>query len=167
MCQVKGKPGTSVKPYPLHPIPVVEDPFSKVVIDCVGPLPKTKRGNQFLLTIVDSATRYPEAVPLRRITSKNVVRALVKFFTKVGLPSSIQSDQGSNFASALFQQVMRSLGIKQYKSTAFHPESQGVVERCHYTLKTMIKSFCLEAGSEWDEVIDLLLFSVRKAFRKA
>ncbi|XP_063586255.1 uncharacterized protein LOC134763618 [Penaeus indicus] len=167
ICQVKGKPGTSVKPYPLHPIPAVDEPFSKIVIDCVGPLPKTKRGNQFLLTIIDRATRYPEAVPLRRITSKNVVRVLVKFFTQVGLPSSIQSDQGSNFTSVLFQQGMRSLGITQYKSTAFHPESQGVVERFHYTLKTMIKSFCLEAGSEWDEVIDLLLFSVRESVQES
>ncbi|XP_042858103.1 uncharacterized protein LOC122244300 [Penaeus japonicus] len=167
ICQVKGKPGTSVKPYPLQPIPVVEEPFSKIIIDCVGPLPKTKSGNQFLLTIIDSATRYPEAVPLRRITSKNVVRALVKFFTQVGLPSSIQSDQGSNFTADLFQQVMCSLGIRQYKSTAFHPESQGIVERFHYTLKTMIKSFCLEVGSEWDEVIDLLLFSVRESVQES
>jgi len=62
---------------------------------------------------------------------------------------------------------MRSLGIKQYKSTTFHPESQGVLQRFHYTLKIMIKSFCLEAGSEWDEVIDLLLFSVRESVQES
>ncbi|XP_047476425.1 uncharacterized protein LOC125030432 [Penaeus chinensis] len=82
ICQVKGKPGAGIKPYPLQPIPVLKEPFSKIVIDCVGPLPKTKRGNKFLLTIIDVATRYPEAFPLRRITTKNVVKALIKFFTQ-------------------------------------------------------------------------------------
>ena len=53
----------------------------------------------------------------------------------VGLPRSIQSDQGKNFLSGLFQQVMYQLGIKQVKSSAYHPESQGALERFHQTLK--------------------------------
>ncbi|XP_076053676.1 uncharacterized protein LOC143032679 [Oratosquilla oratoria] len=82
-CQVAGKPHPSVKPFPLQPIPVIEEPFGRIVIDCVGPLPKTPRGNQFLFTMIDCATRYPEAIPLRRITAKNVVRALIHFFTQL------------------------------------------------------------------------------------
>ena len=167
ICQVKGKPGASVPPSPLIPIPVITEPFEKIVIDCVGPLPKTKRGNQYLLTIIDVASRYPEAIPLRRITTKNVVKALIKFFTQVGLPTMVQSDQGSNFTSGLFERVMKSLGIKQYKSTAYHPQSQGVVERFHLTLKTMIRAYCLETGSEWDDGIDLLLFSVRDSVQES
>ncbi|XP_076069765.1 uncharacterized protein LOC143041641 [Oratosquilla oratoria] len=103
-CQVAGKPHPSVKPFPLQPIPVIEEPFGRIVIDCVGPLPKTPRGNQFLFTMIDCATRYPEAIPLRRITAKNVVRALIYFFTQVDLPTVVQSNQGSNFTSRLFNQ---------------------------------------------------------------
>ena len=77
ICQVKGKPGAGVKPYPLCPIPVVSEPFKKIIIDCVGPLPKSKRGNQYLLTIMDVATPYPEVIPLRRITFQNVFKALI------------------------------------------------------------------------------------------
>lgn len=161
VCQISGKPGTDVKPAPLQPIPVMEEPFSKVIIDCVGPLPKSKRGNQYLLTIMDVATRYPEAIPLRSITTKNVVRALIKFFTQVGLPTIVQSDQGSNFTSKFFQQVMRTLGIRQCLSTAFHPQSQGALERFHSTMKTMLRTYCMETGQDWDEAIDLLLFSIR------
>ncbi|XP_076036846.1 uncharacterized protein LOC143022507 [Oratosquilla oratoria] len=80
---VAGKPHPSVKPFPLQPIPVIEEPFGRIVIDCVGPLPKTPRGNQFFFTMIDCATRYPEAIPLRRITAKNVVRALIHFFTQL------------------------------------------------------------------------------------
>ena len=167
ICQTKGKPGAGVKPSPLVPIPVMKDPFSKIIIDCVGPLPRTKRGNQYLLTIIDSATRYPEAIPLRRITTKNVVKALIRFFTQFGLPIIVQSDQGSNFTSGLFEKVMKSLGIQQFRSTAYHPQSQGVVERFHFTLKTMIKAYCTETGSEWDDCIDLLLFSVRDSVQES
>ena len=71
------------------------------------------------------------------------MKALVKFFTFVGLPKSVQSDQGSNFMSVVFQQVMHELGIKQYRSSAYHPESQGALERFHQTLKNMIRSYCL------------------------
>ena len=75
-----------------------------------------------------ASTRFPEAIPLRNIKTKTIVKALVKFFTFVGLPRSVQSDQSSNFMSGIFQQVMYELGIKQYKSSAYHPESQCVLE---------------------------------------
>lgn len=69
-CQLAGKPNQSIPPSPLIPIPVVGEPFSHVLIDCVGPLLKTKRGHQYLLTVMDVATRYLEAFPLRNIGSK-------------------------------------------------------------------------------------------------
>ena len=69
------------------PIPAFDEPFSRVIIDCVGPLPKTKGGNQYLLTIMCASTRFPEAIPLRNIKALNVVKALTNFFTLVGLPS--------------------------------------------------------------------------------
>lgn len=63
--------------------------------DCVGPLPKTKRGYQYLLTVMDVSTRFLEAFPLRNISAKSVLDCLLKFFTQFGLPREIQSDQGS------------------------------------------------------------------------
>lgn len=131
------------------------------MIDCVRPLPKTKKGNQYLLTIMCASTTFPEAIPLRNIKAKTIVPALTKFFTLVGLPKSIQSDQGSNFMSGLFQQVMQELGIKQYKSTAYHPESQGALERFHQTLKNMIRTYCLETEKDWDDGVHLLSGIVR------
>ena len=75
-----------------------------------------------------ASTRFPEAIPLRNIKAPNIVKALTIFFTLVGLPRSLQSDQGSNFMSGLMQQVMYQLGIKQYKFAAYYPESQGTLE---------------------------------------
>ena len=166
-CQVVGKPNQVIPKAGLQPIPAFDEPFSRIIIDCVGPLPKTKSGNEYLLTIMCASTRFPEAIPLRNIKTKTIVKALVKFFTFVGLPKSVQSDQGSNFMSGVFQQVMHELGIKQYRSSAYHPESQGALERFHQTLKNMIRSYCFDTEKDWDEGIHLLLFAVRESVQES
>ena len=166
-CQIVGKPNQTIPKAPLQPIPAVQEPFSRVIVDCVGPLPKTRSGNQYLLTIMCASTRFPEAIPLRNIKAKTIVKALTKFFTLVGLPSSIQSDQGSNFMSGVFQQVMHELGITQYKSSAYHPQSQGALERWHQTLKTMMRIYCFETEKDWDEGIHLLLFAARESVQES
>ena len=113
-----------------------------------------------------ASTRFPEAIPLRNIKAVTIVKALTKFFTLVGLPKSIQSDQGSNFTSGLFQQVMFELGIEQYISSAYHAESQGALERFHQTLKNMMRTYCLEFQKDWDEGVHLLLFAAREAVQE-
>jgi hypothetical protein len=167
VCQMVGKPNQKIPVTPLKPIPAFEEPFSRIIVDCVGPLPKTKSGNQYLLTIMCAATRFPEAIPLRNIKTQTIVKALIKFFTLVGLPKSIQSDQGSNFMSGLFQQVMHELGITQYKSSAYHPQSQGALERFHETLKNMMKTYCLEFQRDCDQGVHLLLFAAREAVQES
>ena len=167
ICQMVGKPNQKIPVAPLKPIPAFEEPFSKVIIDCVGPLPKTKSRNQYLLTIMCASTRFPEAIPLTNITAPKISKALVNFFTLVGLPKEIQSDQGSNFMSGLFQQVVFQLGAKQIKSSAYHPESQGALERFHSTLKNMIRTYCLDNEKDWDEGISLLLFAVRESVQES
>ena len=128
----------SYKPIPVVPlksIPTCGEPFSEVIIDCVGPLLKITAGNSYLLTIMCKATCFPEAVPLCNIKAPKIVDFLVKFFTFVGIPQSVHLDQGSNFLSGLMQQVMYQLGVKQCKLSTYHPESQSALEHFHQTLK--------------------------------
>ena len=166
-CQMLGKPNQTLPKAQLQPIPAFDEPFSRILIDCVGPLPRTKSGNEYLLTIMCTSTRFPQAIPLRNIKTKSIVKALIKFFTFVGLPKSVQSDQGSIFMSGVFQQVMHELGIKQYRSSAYHPESQGALERFHQTLKNMIRSYCFDTEKDWDEGIHLLLFAVTESVQES
>uniref|UniRef100_A0A671VWW5 Gypsy retrotransposon integrase-like protein 1 n=1 Tax=Sparus aurata TaxID=8175 RepID=A0A671VWW5_SPAAU len=166
-CQISGKPNQVIPAAPLKPIPVIGEPFEHVIVDCVGPLPKTKSGNQYILTIMCAATRYPEAVPLRSLKVRGIVKALVKFFSTFGLPRRIQSDQGSNFMSKIFAQVMAELNVKHSTSSAYHPESQGALERFHQTLKTLLRKFCTESNREWDEGLPLLLFAVRETMQES
>lgn len=161
VCQLGGKPNQIIPLAPLQPIPVLGEPFERLIIDCVGPLPKAKTGHQYLLTIMCASTRYPEAVPLRTIQAKTVARELIKFCSVFGLPRVIQSDQGSNFTSKLFKEVTKELDIEHQLSTAYHPETQGALERFHQTLKSLLRIYCMETGKDWVEGLPFLMFAVR------
>ena len=69
--------------------------------------------------------------------------------------------------SGLMQQAMYQLGAKQCKSSAYHPESQGALERFHQTLKNMMRAYCIEHGKDWDQGIHLLLFATREAVQES
>ena len=124
-CQMVGCPNRKIPKAPLIPIPVVKEPFREILLDLVGPLPKTKSGCIHILTILDRTSRFPEAIPLRSMKADKIVQALVEFFTRYGLPEVVQSDCGTNFTSKVFQNKMKELGIKHVTSSPYHPQSQG------------------------------------------
>ena len=166
-CQVTGKPNQVIPPAPLHPIPAVGEPFSHVIADCVGPLPRSRSGKQYLLTLMCVSTRFPEAIPLRSITTKAVLKALTTFFSYFGFPRTLQTDQGSNFLSRTFKQVLGVLGITHKVSSAYHPQSQGALERWHQTFKSVLRKYCLESGNSWDEGVPFALFALRESVQES
>ena len=105
-------------------------------------------GNQFLLTVMCITTRFPEAIPLRKITAPAITWALTKFFTMFGLPRVVQMDQGTNFLSKSFKQTLHALGITHSVSSAYHPQSQEALECWHQTLKSMLRKYCHETGRD-------------------
>ena len=108
-------------------------------MDIVGPLPRTRRGNRFILVVSDYATRYPEAVPLRNITAPKVAEVLIDLFSRHGVPEEILTDQGTNFTSALLGELYRLIGVKALRTSPYHPQTDGLVERFNCTLKSMLR----------------------------
>ena len=148
---------------PLQHIPVVSEPFQKIAIDLVGPIaPATERGNRFILTIVDSATRWPEAIPLRSITSTSVAEALFGAFSRVGLPRQILCDRGAQFTSELMRELFRLFGIDPITTTPYHPQSNGMCERLNGTLKTMLRKVAEERPRDRHRYIPAVLFAYRE-----
>lgn len=92
---------------PLQPFPVISAPWT-----LWGPLEKSSAGHRYILVVSDYATRYPEAFPLRSITTPKIIHALVQLFSRVGIPEEILTDQGTNFMSRLMGQLNKQLGIK-------------------------------------------------------
>ncbi|KAI2667015.1 Retrovirus-related Pol polyprotein from transposon 17.6 [Labeo rohita] len=131
-------------------------------MDLVGPLPKSARGHEHILVIVDYATRFPEAMPLRKATAKNIAKELFLLCTRVGIPAEILTDQGTPFMSRLMADLCRLLRVKQIRTTVFHPQTDGLVERFNQTLKQMLKRVAAEDRRDWDLMIPYVLFGVRE-----
>ncbi|GFS28041.1 Pol polyprotein [Elysia marginata] len=114
-------------------------------MDIVGPInPPSKAGHKFILTLIDYATRYAEAVPLHKIGTETVAEALVDTYSRLGVPEEVLSDQGTQFMSDCMKEACRILGIKQKATTPYHPMRNGLVERCNATLKTCLRRLCSE-----------------------
>ena len=166
-CQLTSKPNQILKPAPLSPIPAISQPFEHLIIDCVGPLPRSKSGAIYLLTVMCQSTRYPAAYPLRTITARSVVRALSQFISIFGIPKVIQSDQGSNFSSHLFSQVLKQLNVKHNQASAYHAQSQGALERFHQTLKSLLRAYCTQMEGDWEEGLPWLMLSAREVTQES
>ena len=147
---------------PLIPLPVVDEPFQKVAMDIVGPLPRSGSGNKYILVVCDYATRYPEAVPMKSVDAESVAEEMVKMFARVGLPEEILTDQGSNFTCQLLAEMYRLLHVHSTRTSPYHPQTDGVVERFNRTLKSMLRKVAIQEGKDWDKMIPYVLFAYRE-----
>ena len=145
---------------PLQPNSVVHSPWSKLAIDIVGPLTTTRAGHKYLLTIVDLATRFPEAVPLKKVDAASTPEALLTVFSSYGIPQQLVHDNGGNFTAKFTELVMKALGISQIRTAPYHPEANGLIERLNGTIKKALKKAGAE-GKKWDKLLPLILYAIR------
>ncbi|GFO34008.1 Zinc finger protein [Plakobranchus ocellatus] len=139
------------------------DVKQRVAIDLVGPLnPPSEAGHRLILTLVDYATRFDEAVPLRKIDTECVAEALVDIYSRLGVPEEVLREQGTQFISDCMKEVCRFLGIKRKTTSPYHPMCNGLVERFNATLKTCLRRLCIEQPRQWHRYINPLLFAYRK-----
>lgn len=137
--------------------------FKHVHIDLVGPLPICS-GNRYLLTIVDRYTRWPEAVPLPDMLAETVAASFCNIWiSRFGVPETISTDQGRQFESELFSELTRLLGALRIRTTAYHPQANGLVERFHRTLKTAIT--CVDS-KHWCNKLPLILLGLRTTVKE-
>ena len=162
VCQKTVNKG-SVPKVPLEKMLLIDKPFKRVAIDLVGPIgPPSEDGHRYILTLVDFATRYPEAVPLKNIDTETVAEALVDIFSRLGVPEEILSDLGTQFVSECMKEVTRLLSIKQLTTTPYHPMCNGLTEKFNGTMKSMLKRLCSEQPRQWHRYINPLLFAYRE-----
>ncbi len=136
-------------------------PFESVAVDLVGPLPKGRRGAKYMFTYACLASRWPDAVPMRTASAEEAAQAFVQIIARTGIPLKVLSDRGTIFLSKLMTNTYAMLGIDSVQSSPYHPQSNGVVERLHGTLKPMLAK-ALDAGIDWVEFLPLALFAIRQ-----
>ena len=162
ICQ-RTVPKGKVTKIPLGQLPIIDTAFKRVGIDIIGPIyPVSDRGYRYILTLVDYATRYPEAVPLKQISTESVAEAMISIFSRLGIPEEILSDQGTQFTSDLMKEITRLLSTKRLKTTPYNPKCNGLTEKWNGVLKTMLKRLSAERPKDWDRYIDPLLFAYRE-----
>lgn len=110
-------------------------PFEQIALDILGPLPCTDKGNRYILVLADYFTKWSEAYPLVNQEAKTVADIFVsEFILRFGAPRTVHTDQGRNFESFLFQEMCELLEINKTRTTPYHPQSDGLVERLNRTL---------------------------------
>ncbi len=146
---------------PMVARPVITEPFESIAIDLVGPLPKGKGGCEYVLTSVCLATRWPSAVALKSITAKAVAEALWSIFANTTIPDQILSDQGPQFMSSLMKELTTFIGVNHVKSSPYHPQTNGALERLHGTFKSVLKK-SIERKINWMQQFPFALFVLRQ-----
>ncbi|KAL1259084.1 hypothetical protein QQF64_009661 [Cirrhinus molitorella] len=111
-----------------------------ITMDIVGPLEKSSAGHRYILVVSDYTTRYPEAFPLRSITTPKIIHALVQLFSRVGIPEEILTDQGTNFTSRLMGQLNKQLGITAFRMIPYHPHTQVLWRNLTKLLRTCCRT---------------------------
>ena len=115
-------------------------------------------GMQYCLTIIDRFTRWPMAIPLANVTANTVAKALTDHWISIfGTPLFITSDRGAQFESALFKELAVVLGIKLVHTISYHPQSNGMVERFHRTLKAALRC-CTQP---WLDALPMVMLGLR------
>lgn len=157
-CQVN-KTNRKPNKNPMEITTTSENPFDKIYLDIVGPLPLTLNGNKYILTIQDDLTKFSYAYPCENHESVTIANNLVKFISIFGIPSSILTDLGTDFNSSLMKDVVKLLQIKHLNTTPYHPQTNGALERSHSTLKDYLKHFINREQTNWDEYVHLAMYA--------
>ncbi len=136
-------------------------PLDRISIDILGPLPKTPRGNQFILIAADHFSKWTEAYAIPDQTAKTCAgKLLAEFISRFGCPLDLHSDQGRNFESNIFKELCRLLEIRKTRTSPRHPQGNGQVERFNRTLLKMIKSY-IKQQEDWDMHLGCLTAAYR------
>lgn len=161
-CSARKSPSKSYKaPMKIYNVGA---PMERVALDIMGPLPVTERGNKYILVVGDYFTKWTEAYAIPDQEAETVARKLVdEFICRFGVPLLIHSDQGRNFESGLFISMSKLLGMEKTRTTALHPQSDGMIERFNKTVGNMLATLVSKDQRDWDEILPMTMMAYRSA----
>ena len=149
------------KRVPLHSLPVA-GLFHRFHMDFIGPLKTAADGSKYILLIVDSFSRWPEAFPLPASDATTVARVLYReIFTRYGAPRSLVSDRGPQFMSSLVNALCAIFGTKRTLSSPYHPQTNSTCERFNSYLEATMRAYVNDDQSDWPHTLPGILMAYR------
>ena len=146
----------------LQSIAPPDTPFHTIGIDFIVKLPETNNGNKNILVIMDYLTKWPEAFPTPDETATTVAKIICDHIVpRHGVPQQLISDRGKAFVGEVMTEVYRLLGIHKLSTSAYHPQTDGLVERFNKTLSQILAKYISFDQRDWDHYISYALFAYR------
>jgi hypothetical protein len=143
-------------------------PWERIGIDITGPHPKSRNGYVYMLTLMDYFTKWADAFPIRNQEAGTVAKVLVDcVFSYFGMPLQILSDRGANFESRLFNELCRRLEIDHVRTTAYKPSTNGMIERFHRTLNSILGKVVADNQRDWDLHVPYALTAYRATIHES
>ena len=135
-------------------------PMQIIAVDILGPLPQSEAGNSYILVAGDYFSRWMEAYPIPNQEASTVSKVLIdQWFCRFSTPEQLHSDQGRQFESELLAEICKVLGIRKSRTTPYHPQSDGLVERFNRTLLDMLATTVKECPLQWESHLKKVCFA--------
>uniref|UniRef100_A0A158P4I7 RNA-directed DNA polymerase n=1 Tax=Tetranychus urticae TaxID=32264 RepID=A0A158P4I7_TETUR len=146
--------------------PIPNEIFERLELDVQGPI-VINQVKKYIIVLVDILSRYVFAKLTTNQTASTVISLLTSLFQTFGFPKVIQTDQGTNFTSEAVHQFLKENGIKHEKSNPYHPQSQGIVERCNRTIAERLRSYVLQNGTKnLKNALEASVFAINTSIHK-
>jgi cleavage and polyadenylation specificity factor subunit 1 len=157
----RGKVLTHVKSE-VQSIPMPIAKFEHMHVDIMGPFPTSANGFSNMLTMIDRTTRWPEVAPLKTISAQECADTFTAVrVARFGVPFTVTTDRGTQFTSAVWACLCRTMNIKHMLTSAYHPQPNGLVERFHRSFKASLRA--QQCGTSWAEHVPWVLLGLRSA----
>ena len=150
----------------LHPIKKTAEPLNTVHIDHLGPFPRSRKGNVYILAGIDAFTKFVFLRAVKSTKTKIVVEYFKDIFATYGVPKVVISDQGTAFTSSQFRAFCEQNQIRHVKNAVATPRANGQVERLNRTILASLLTSTLEED-RWDEQIRSLQFAINNVVNKS
>ena len=154
-------------PAPLRRYPDVQMPFERVHLDLIGPMGESEKGFRYVLVVIDVMTRFCIAEPLR---SKEAIEVATVFFNSVvckqGVPVTLVTDQGREFTNKVLEGISKLLNMSHVKTTPYHPQANGIIERCNGTVVNILRTLIEDNMGIWDSMLPVAVFAYNSGYNR-
>lgn len=137
----------------------IGQPWQMIAIDVLK-VPLSTNNNQYLLVLQDYFTKWADAIPMPDQTAECITSEPIKFFCAYGPPQILHSYQGRNFESSMFTQTLHAFGVQKSRTTPYHPQGDGIVERFNRTLLQLLRTY-VQSQEEWETYLPYVLYAYR------